>query len=262
MSSRNTLKYTTSVSTPGTAQDGDEYYNPTTGKLYKNVVVNGTTLTFVEIPVANKPVNITDTTPSYNTSTGALTVAGGLGVGGDINFGGNLYQNGVLFTGGGGSSTGTTSTFTISNTATSTSTTTGALTVTGGVGIGGNINFGGNLYQNGVLFTGGGGGGGYVTLTMPGTITPPFSGTARFYPPAAISISMVYANLGSNPSSGNLNFVIKKNGVSIGATCTLATALMTPVSVSVSLTTSDYLTLDVSGSNASDLNVKLRYTYT
>jgi hypothetical protein len=104
MSSRNTLKYTTSVSTPGTAQDGDEYYNPTTGKLYKNVVVNGTTLTFVEIPVANKPVNITDTTPSYNTSTGALTVAGGLGVAGNINFGGNLYQNGVLFTGGGGGS--------------------------------------------------------------------------------------------------------------------------------------------------------------
>lgn len=102
MSSRNTLKYTTSINTPGTAQDGDEYYNPTTGKLYKNVVVNGTTLTFVEIPVANKPVNITDSTPSYNTSTGALTVAGGLGVAGNINFGGNLYQNGVLFTGGGG----------------------------------------------------------------------------------------------------------------------------------------------------------------
>lgn len=109
MSSRNTLKYTTSVSTPGTAQDGDEYYNPTTGKLYKNVVVNGTTLTFVEIPVANKPVNITDSTPSYTTSTGALKVAGGVGIGGslyvgsDINFVGSLYQNGVLFSGSSGS---------------------------------------------------------------------------------------------------------------------------------------------------------------
>jgi len=204
MSSRNTLKYTTSINTPGTAQDGDEYYNPTTGKLYKNVVVNGTTLTFVEIPVANKPVNITDSTPSYNTSTGALTVAGGVGIGGDINFGGSLYQNGALFTSGGG----------------------------------------------------------YINLTMPGTVTSPFSGTARFYPPAAISISMVYANLGSNPSSGNLNFVIKKNGISIGTTFSMSSALMTPVSISVLLTTSDYLTLDVSGSNASDLNVKLRYTYT
>lgn len=46
----------------------------------------------------------------------------------------------------------------ISGSAASTSTTTGALTVTGGVGIGGDINFSGNLYQNGVLFTGSGGG--------------------------------------------------------------------------------------------------------
>jgi hypothetical protein len=100
----------------------------------------------------------------------------------------------------------------------------------------------------------------YITMAMPGDITPPFVGIARFYPPDNISINTIYANLSASPTSGNFNFDIKKNGVSINATCTMSTALMTPVEVSVSLTTEDYLTLDVSGSNASDLNVKLRYT--
>jgi Chaperone of endosialidase len=52
---------------------------------------------------------------------------------------------------------GTQSALNIANTTQSVSSTTGALVVAGGVGVAGNINFSGNLYQNGVLFTGGGG---------------------------------------------------------------------------------------------------------
>jgi hypothetical protein len=100
----------------------------------------------------------------------------------------------------------------------------------------------------------------YVNLNMPGSITAPFTGTARYYPGSTIVITTVYANLGAIPS-GNFTFVIKKNGVSIGTTFTMSGVVMTPVSVNVTLTTSDYLTLDITGVNGSDLSIKLKYTY-
>jgi hypothetical protein len=102
--------------------------------------------------------------------------------------------------------------------------------------------------------------GGYVNLSMAGVITPPFTGTARFYSPSNITITKVLANLGAVPTNGALNFIIKKNGTSIGTTFTLSSALMTPVDVNISLTTTDYLTLDVSGGSVTDLSVKLQYT--
>jgi hypothetical protein len=82
------------------------------------------------------------------------------------------YMGGVDYVGGSQEwdfSTGTlgvfrTGSIILKNTTSATSTTTGALTVAGGVGIekdvfvGGNVNFAGGLYNNGVLFTGGGGG--------------------------------------------------------------------------------------------------------
>jgi hypothetical protein len=69
----------------------------------------------------------------------------------------------------------------------------------------------------------------------------------------------VYANLSSAPTGGNLSFVLKKNGTSTGTTFTLSSALMTPVSVNFSVATTDYITLDVSGGNAADLYVRLKY---
>lgn len=68
-------------------------------------------------------------------------------------------------TGAQGLTTSTTSTFIFLNTTSATSTVSAALVVAGGVGIGknihvaGDINFSGSLYNNGILFTGGGGGG-------------------------------------------------------------------------------------------------------
>ena len=100
----------------------------------------------------------------------------------------------------------------------------------------------------------------YVNLNMPGSITAPFTGVARYYPINTILITTVYANLGTAPS-GNFTFLIKKNGVSIGTTFTMSGVVMTPVTVNVSLTTSDYLTLDITGVNGSDLSIKLKYAY-
>ena len=102
-------------------------------------------------------------------------------------------------------------------------------------------------------------GSGFINLSMVGTVAPPFNGSARFYPPNDVNINTVYANLSSTPTGGNLNFVIKKNGNSIGTTFTLSSALMTPVSVNFAVATTDYITLDVSGGTAADLYVRLKY---
>jgi hypothetical protein len=102
-------------------------------------------------------------------------------------------------------------------------------------------------------------GSGFINLSMVGTVAPPFTGTARFYPPGNVAINTVYANLSSVPTGGNLNFVLKKNGTSVGTTFTLSSALMTPVSVNFSVTTTDYITLDVAGGTATDLYVRLKY---
>mgnify|MGYP000063686594 CR=1 FL=1 len=87
--------------------------SPTNGQA---AVLNGITYTFnstdnawvrvVGALTATTNLNISGSTASTSTTTGALTVTGGVGIGGDINFSGNLYQNGVLFTGSGGSGSG------------------------------------------------------------------------------------------------------------------------------------------------------------
>jgi hypothetical protein len=61
------------------------------------------------------------------------------------------------------------------------------------------------------------------------------------------------------PTGGNLTFDIKKNGTGIGTTFTMSSTLMTPVSVNFTVTTTDYLTLDVAGGVATDLYVRLKY---
>lgn len=103
----------------------------------------------------------------------------------------------------------------------------------------------------------------YVNLSMVGTVSPPFTGIARFYPPVAMTVNTVYANIATAPTGGNLTFTLNKNGSPIGTTFTISsgTTVMTPVTIDVSLTTTDYLTLDVAGpaTFARDLYVRLKY---
>ena len=131
---------------------------------------------------------------------------------------------------------------------------------TGSQGVAGNTGTPGSTGYTGSRGADGAAGGGYLNLLMPGALTAPITGTARFYPPANLTINTVYANLSANPTNGSLTFVIKKNGTSTGTTFTLSSALMDAVSTSIALTTTDYLTVDVTGSAmASDLHIKLKY---
>lgn len=102
---------------------------------------------------------------------------------------------------------------------------------------------------------------GYINLSQTGSITSPYSGTARFYPPKNLTITRVNANLSDSPVGTPLTFIIKKNGTSIGTTFSIPTTspVMTPVTVSVALTTTDYLTLDITGGSGSDLFVSIAY---
>jgi hypothetical protein len=96
---------------------------------------------------------------------------------------------------------------------------------------------------------------------MTGVITSPFVGTSRFYPPKNVSLYTVYANLTQAATAGAFTFIIKKNGVSIGTNFTIATnqTIMTPTNINVSLLTTDYITLDITGASAIDLFAKIEY---
>ena len=117
----------------------------------------------------------------------------------------------------------------------------------------------------------GGSSGGTITMNQPSTLIVPFTGNARYYPTRTVNLNTVYANLGATPTGGNLGFTILKNGSNIGYgfTITTSSAVMTPVDISssaVSLTTSDYLTINLTGNIApptlvaSDLSVKITYS--
>jgi len=110
----------------------------------------------------------------------------------------------------------------------------------------------------------GGASGGFINLNMPGILNTPFTGTSRYYPTQSITLGTVYANLSASPSA-NLQFVILKNGANIGNSFIITTSspVMTPVVLSgVSLTTSDYLTVNLLGSEitAADLWVRISYS--
>lgn len=101
---------------------------------------------------------------------------------------------------------------------------------------------------------------GTITLAQPGNITTPFTGVSRFYPTSNLTITNVFASLGT-ASSGNLGFMLKKNGSNVGTfTVTGNTFRMSDTSANISVSTTDYLTLDVtSGADATDLRVDLKY---
>lgn len=104
----------------------------------------------------------------------------------------------------------------------------------------------------------------YISVAVNGSISPPLVGSSRFYPPNNININTVYANLSTPSTAGNFTFIIKKNGTSIGQTFTINQNqyVMTPVSINVNLSTTDYLTIDITGDSATDLFVKIKYTST
>lgn len=103
----------------------------------------------------------------------------------------------------------------------------------------------------------------YITMNQSGAITVPTTGTARLYPPSSLIISNVYASL-STTSSSTFTFQLLKNGSVVGTyNITAGSNKMTTTAASISLTTTDYLTVNVTaGSGATDLRIDLEYIVT
>jgi hypothetical protein len=103
----------------------------------------------------------------------------------------------------------------------------------------------------------------YITMNQSGTITVPVTGTARLYPPSSLTISNVYASL-STVSSSTFTFQLLKNGSVVGTyNISSGTNKMTVTAANISLTTTDYLTVNVTaGTGASDLRIDLEYLVT
>lgn len=88
-----------------------------------------------------------------------------------------------------------------------------------------------------------------------------FTGTYRYYHPTSTNITGVYCSVGTASSSGSVVIDVKKNGTTIFSgtypTITASNYLSSLVSITSALTSSDYLTIDVTsaGTGAADLNV-------
>ena len=189
MTTRQSVSHTVSTTQPPSGGIGDEWYNPTTNKLYKNISYSATSPQWIEL---------FSTTPTSSTATF-----------------GNVTVNGALT-----------------------------------VGAGGSLNVS-NFVQT-------------INLSIPGAVSGPLVGSARFYPSRAVTLTAINANLGVAPS-GNFIFQILKNGFSIGNNfiITAQNPLMTVVYITgVSLTISDYLTVNILNGSATgqDLAVKISYT--
>lgn len=100
----------------------------------------------------------------------------------------------------------------------------------------------------------------YVSVIQTGSITSPLTSNTRYYPPVDMTLTKVHAHVGTAPGS-NFSFQLKKNGTSFG-TFTIASGqyVLTPNSINVSLTTTDYLTMAVTAGTSSELHVDIEYT--
>jgi len=100
----------------------------------------------------------------------------------------------------------------------------------------------------------------FITIAQPGNITTPFAGVSRCYPTTNIVITNVYASLGT-PASDSFSFELLKNNTSVGTySFSSGSYRMTTTSANISVTTSDYLTLNVTaGTGATDLKVDFEY---
>jgi len=101
----------------------------------------------------------------------------------------------------------------------------------------------------------------FINLTITGDITPPRTGTFRFYPPQSVLITKIYASISAQAQGGAFTFQLNKNGVDTGAVLSIPEGFFTmaPVTVSISVNSSDYLTVDVTGVGSRDLHIKLEY---
>ncbi len=100
----------------------------------------------------------------------------------------------------------------------------------------------------------------FINLTVSGDISQR-TGQFRFYSPIALTITKIYASISVQAQGGAFTFALNKNGVNTGAVLSIpeGSFIMSVVNVSIAISSTDYLTLDVTGVNSRDLHVKLEY---
>ena len=100
-----------------------------------------------------------------------------------------------------------------------------------------------------------------TTSFFPGVIEA-MTGTIRWYPGKVVTLKSVFISVSSAPSNA-ITIDVLKSGVSIfpGTKPTIASGnfASTLMALNVSMTGSDYLTIDILGGNGSDLSVRLEY---
>jgi len=89
------------------------------------------------------------------------------------------------------------------------------------------------------------------------------TGTARFYPPANVTLRSSYLTVGTAPSSGNASVNVVRNGTTTLNTINITTGTFVSANVVMgqSLLTTDYLTVDTTaGSGAANGSLTIVYT--
>lgn len=266
----------TSAPSAGTGLNGDLYINTTTGDLYQKAAGSW-----------GSPIgNIKGPTGATGASGGVyITGAGAPGSGTGNN--GDLYvntTNGDLYQKAAGSwgsvllnikgPTGAAGT----NGATGSIWYQGSGAPSGGTGANGDFYLNtanGDYYQKAAGSWGsvlgnlkgptGAAGGGLqsVQATFPGTLTT-LVGNIRWYPRSNITLTNVFVSMGTAPSTGGAVFNVRKNGTAIfsGSKPTVASGANTSGAnaISVPLTTTDYLTVDVETASGGDATLRIDYS--
>jgi Major tropism determinant N-terminal domain len=102
----------------------------------------------------------------------------------------------------------------------------------------------------------------FFYMILPGNLYTPLTGINRYYPSSAtgITISQVYANIGSPSTQGSISIDILVNNSVINTLTLAAGAFYGTLNLSQSVSAGSYVSINVNTGNGSDLNVKFTYT--
>ncbi len=97
---------------------------------------------------------------------------------------------------------------------------------------------------------------------LPGTYVI-FTGHARWYPPTSITLKNIFCSSGTPVAGTDTVFQVNKNGSGIFAgpypTITIGNQTSTPIAMTTTLTSTDYLTIDCTAAGGSDATIRIDY---
>lgn len=106
------------------------------------------------------------------------------------------------------------------------------------------------------------GSGGSIYVTLPGAYVT-FTGKARWYPRVNITLTNIFCSSGTPVAGTDTTFNVLKNGTNIFTspvpTITIGNSTSTPLAMTTSLTTTDYLTIDCTAAGGSDVTIRIDY---